>query len=248
LLDFMNDVVSAKFKADTGYTFVGTSGDSGDLANEIKGKTVQGDIYISANPSKDTGLEGTANGNWVTWYATFATSPLVLGYNPNSKFAQDIKTEPWYQAVSQPGFLLGRTDPTTDPKGVLAQTALEQAATADNLPGLKTLATEASDVFPENTLVGRLQAGQLDAGFFYGVEAASAKIVTVPIDGSALEAKYTITILTGAPHSAAATAFVAWLLGPQGAAALQSEGMTLNSPAPVSGTAPASLQGVLSGQ
>ena len=107
------------FHAATGYTFNGTSGDSGSLANEIKGKTVVGDVFISANPSKNTGLEGASNGNWVSWYALFATSPLVLGYNPNSKFAQDLKTEPWYEVLAKPGILVGRTDPATDPKGVL---------------------------------------------------------------------------------------------------------------------------------
>ena len=46
------------------------------------------ETYLSAPiPSKNTGLEGAANGNWVSWYALFATSPLVLGYNPKSKFA-----------------------------------------------------------------------------------------------------------------------------------------------------------------
>ena len=33
-----------------------------------------------------TTLEGTANGDWVSWYAAFATSPLVLGYYPKSNF------------------------------------------------------------------------------------------------------------------------------------------------------------------
>jgi molybdate/tungstate transport system substrate-binding protein len=248
LVDTMNNVVGPAFHTATGYTFTGYSGDSGALANSVKGKTQTGDVYISANPSKDVGLEGAANGNWVSWYATFATSPLVLGYNPNSRFAQDLKTEPWYDVVSQPGFLLGRTDPTTDPKGVLAVTALNNAATQYNLPALKSLATSSSDVFAENTLVGRLQAGQLDAGFFYGVEAAAANIRTVPIPGPTLEAVYTITVLNNAQHLAGANAFVNFLLGPQGAAALQKEGLVVESPVKVSGTAPTALQGVLSGQ
>ena len=157
---------------------------------------------------------------WVSWYATFATSPLLIGYNPQSKFAQDLKTEPWYQVIIKPGFLLGRTDPATDPKGALAVQALNQAATMYNEPALKAVATSTSNVFAENTLVGRLQAGQLDAGFFYGVEAAAANIVTVPIPTPALHATYTITVLNNAPHLAAAEAFVSFLLGPSGAALL----------------------------
>jgi molybdate/tungstate transport system substrate-binding protein len=248
LVDLMNNTIGPGFHAATGYTFVGTSGDSGTLANEIKAKTIVGDVFISANPSKNTGLEGTANGDLVSWYALFATSPLVLGYNPNSKFAQDLKTMPWYEVLAQPGILVGRTDPATDPKGALTVTALEDAAKTYDQPALSKLATDASTVFPENTLVGRLQAGQLDVGFFYGVEAAAANIATVPLTGvPTQEAKYTITLLNNAPHMAGANAFVEYLLGPEGSAALTKAGMTLVTPSTVTGTPPASLQGVLSG-
>ena len=248
LVDLMTKDVGPAFNTATGYTFTGYSGDSGSLANEIKGKTQQGDVYISANPSKDVGLEGASNGNWVSWYAKFATSPLVIGYNPNSRFAHDLQTEPWYDVVTQPGFLLGRTAPATDPKGVLAVSALDDAATAHNLPALRQLGTESSNVFPENTLVGRLQAGQLDAGFFYGVEAAASNIKTVSIPGPVLEAVYTITVINNAPHSAGAAAFVAYLLGPAGAALLRAQGLALTTPPIVSGTVPTNLQAVLSGQ
>jgi molybdate/tungstate transport system substrate-binding protein len=94
LVDLMTNIIGPGFHSATGYTFNGTSGDSGSLANEIKAKTVVADVFISANPSKNAGLEGASNGDLVSWYALFATSPLVLGYNPNSKFAQDLKTMP----------------------------------------------------------------------------------------------------------------------------------------------------------
>jgi len=247
LVDLMTKDIGPAFNSATGYSFTGFSGDSGSLATEIKGKVQVGDVYISANPSKDLLLEGPSNGNWVSWYATFATSPLVLGYNPHSKFAHDLLTEPWYKVVTQPGFLLGRTDPATDPKGVLAVDALDQAATADGEPALRQLATTTSNVYPENTLVGRLQAGQLDAGFFYGVEAAAADITTVPIPGPTLEAVYTITVLNNAPHQAAADAFITYLLGPGGAAALRAQGLQLKTPPAVSGTVPPNLQSALAG-
>ena len=184
LQDLMQDQVAPAFQKATGYTLVNTSMGSSALASSISGGTLQGDVFISASPSVNATLEGTADGNWVSWYDQFASSPLVLGYNPQSKFAQDLKTKPWYEVVSQPGFLLGRTDPTTDPKGTLAVQALDQAAKEHDVPALKTLTTDADNVFPETSLVGELQAGQLDAGFFYGVEAAAADIKTVPLTGT----------------------------------------------------------------
>lgn len=245
LLTVMEHHIGPGFDAATGYTFSGVSGESGALANEIKGRTQQADVFISASPSKDQLLEGPANGNWVSWYATFAGSNLVLGYNPHSRFASQLLSRPWYQVVTQPGFLLGRTDPTTDPKGKLTVTALDRAASSLGA-ATGALAASSSNVFPENTLVGRLQSGQLDAGFLYSVEAASAGIPTVPLTGiGALAAKYTVTVLDRAPHRAAAYAFVRYLLGPQGAAALAREGLAVSRSAAVTGTAPQSLQAVL---
>jgi molybdate/tungstate transport system substrate-binding protein len=247
LVPVMTKTIGPAFQSATGYTFDGVSGDSGALANQIKGKVQQGDVFISANPSKDQLLEGPANGNWVSWYANFATSNLVLGYNPHSRFAAQLASQPWYQVITQPGFLLGRTDPATDPKGALAVTALDDAVTADGA-ATRVIATSTANVFPENTLVGRLQAGQLDAGFFYTVEAASAGIQTVPLTGiPSLQAKYTVTVLEQTPHPAGAAAFVEYLLGPQGRAALTQDGIARTAPVTVSGTPPANLQAVLSG-
>ena len=237
LQDLMQQQISPAFSKATGYTLNNTSMGSDALASGIKGGTLQGDVFISASPAVNATLEGSANGDWVSWFSEFATSPLVLGYNPSSAFAHELRTEPWYDVISKPGFLLGRTDPATDPKGVLAVTALDQAAKEHHLSALTNLATTTSDVFPEETLVGQLQAGQLDAGFFYGVEAAAADIRTVPLTGTHLAGAYTITILNKAPHLAAARAFLAYLLGAAGQRILKENGIALVTPTKVSGQA-----------
>ena len=235
LEDLMQQVVGPAFTKATGYSVNGFSGGSDALASEIRGKTEVGDVFISASPTVNNTLEGSANGSWVSWYAGFAASPLVLGYNPSSKFAAALKSKPWYEVVGQPGFLLGRTDPTTDPKGVLAVEALDEAARAHHLSGLASVATSSANVFPETSLVGELQAGQLDAGFFYGVEASAAHLKTVPLAGVHLSAHYTITVLNGAPHAAAARAFVAFLLGRSGQAILKRNGLVPTVPPTLSG-------------
>ncbi|MCU4184467.1 extracellular solute-binding protein [Acidiferrimicrobium sp. IK] len=247
LVSAMTKQIGPAFDAATGYTFTGFSGDSSSLAASIRGKIRQGDVFISASPTVNTTLEGAANGDWVSWYASFASTPLVLGYNPKSKFASDVKSKPWYQVLTEPGILVGRTDPSTDPKGKLTATALETAAVGHAAPGLKSIAASTSDVYPEDTLVGRLQSGQLDVGFFYAAEAKAAGIPTVPLTGETLSAAYTITVLNHAADEKAAEAFVAYLLGAGGASMLNSDGFTLRAPPPVSGTGvPAGLRGVLS--
>ena len=244
----MQQQVGPAFQRATGYTLNDTSMGSDAIANGIKGGTLQGDVFISASPTVNKTLEGSAGGNWVSWYASFGSSPLVLGYNPSSKFAAVLRTKPWYDVIDQPGFLIGRTDPVTDPKGVLAVTALDHAAETHDIPALKTIATSMSNVYPETSLVGQLEAGQLDAGFFYGVEAAAADIKTIPLSGTNLAGVYTLTVLNRAPHAAAARAFVGFLLSKAGQRILKNNGIVSIAPPKVSGrsTVPSDLKELLS--
>jgi len=233
LLDLMQQQIDPAFHKATGYTVNGYSNGSSALATEIQGGTQVGDVFISASPSVNDSLEGSANGNWVSSYQEFGSSPLVLGFNPKSKFAQDLLTKPWYNVVDMPNFLLGRTDPATDPKGVLAVDALTGVALSYGLGKLDGLATSKSNIFEETALVGELQAGQLDAGFFYRVEAAAARIKIVPLVGTKLAGDYTVAILRRAPHEAAAKAFVKFLLCAQGQKILKKNGVTPIVPAKV---------------
>jgi molybdate/tungstate transport system substrate-binding protein len=250
LVDLMEKQVGPGFEKATGYAFSGFSGGSTALAAQIKGGVRAADVFVSASPAADTSLMGQQNGGKVAWYATFASSPLVIGYNPRSRFAADLTGKTWYSVVTEPGFLLGTTDPATDPKGKLAARALTATASSRQLPALAALATDTRIVFPEETLVSRLQAGQLDAGFFYTSEAKAAGIPTVPVTGQDLKATYTVTVVQGAAHEKAAEAFVSYLLGPQGLAALRRDAFTLTTPPAVTGSGvPAALSGtVLAGK
>lgn len=248
LVSLVQNQIAPGFNSATGDSVTGFSGGSTALATQIKGKVHSADVFLSASPKVNSSLQGSANGGWVSWYGTFATSRLVLGYNPKSRFAADLKAKPWYQVIAESGLRLGSTDPATDPKGKLAQQALDDAASKHHLPALARLATDTSTVYPEETLVGRLQAGQLDAGFFYASEAAAAKIPTVPLSGEDLKATYTVTVLNRAPHEHAAESFVSYLLGPKGRAVLEHDGFTLVSPPRVTGSGvPAGLRTVLPG-
>lgn len=231
LLDLMQQQLAPAFHKTTGYTVSGFSGGSTALANEIKGGIEVGDVFISASPAVNTTLQGAANGKWLSSYETFGKSQLVLGYNPQSKFAKVLRKDSWFNVVDHAGFLLGRTDPTIDPKGVLAVNALTGVATSYQLPALAALATSTSNIFTETSLVGELQAGQLDAGFFYAVEASAANIKTIPLTSTNLAARYTVAILNNAPHAVAARAFVKFLLGASGERILRANGITPIGPA-----------------
>jgi molybdate/tungstate transport system substrate-binding protein len=230
LANIMERDIGPAFSRAEGYGYQGFAAGSTELAAQIKSRVRRGDVFISSSPDADRLLEGPANGNHVHWYATFATAPLVIGYNPNSRFAAQFRSEPWYRVVIQRGIRVGRTDPRLDPKGKLTVRALERAAAALHEPALKA-ALERFPVFPEEDLVGRLEAGQLDAGFFYSVEAAAQHIPTISLAPVSAAATYTVTILNGAPDPRGARAFIAFFLGARGRAILAAQGAKLRDPA-----------------
>lgn len=235
LVNLMEQGAGPGFDQTTGYRFQGFAGGSTALANGIKAGVRRADVFISASPGVNAGLTGPANGNWVDWYATFAAAPLVIGYNSKSRFAQALQTQPWYQVMERPGFRLGRTDPTLDPKGELTVRLVTAAARYYHQSNLEHALLGSDDnpaqVFPEEDLVGRLQAGQLDAGFFYSNEAVEAGIPYItPPSALDLSAEYTVTVVNRAHNEPGAVAFVRYLLGPSGRALLRQHGLTVAKP------------------
>jgi molybdate/tungstate transport system substrate-binding protein len=225
LQDLMERDLGPAFQRADGYGFDGFGGGSSELAAQIKGKVRQADVFISAAGSADAALAGPVNGNWVSWYSTFMGSPLVLAYNPASRFGAELRRGvPWYRVVTQPGIRVGRTDPKLDPKGVLTLEAVDNAARKLHYPALAA-ALSSFEVFPETSLVGRLQSGELDAGFFYAVEAKTARLSTVSLTPVAKHAAYTVTVLERASDPAGAAALVRYLLGVQRARTLSENGL-----------------------
>ena len=247
LVNLITKQVGPAFQTASGYSVTGAGAGSTALVTDIKGKVYKGDVFISASPKATATLMGAANGSWVSYYISFASSNVVLGYNANSKFAATIKSEPWYKAITTPGLKLGFTDPATDPKGKLVAEALTDTAKSQNLPALTAIENDKGDVFPEETLVARLQSGQLDAGFFYTAEAVPVNIPTVPLTGTTdLKATYTISTLAGAPNEAGAEAFVAYMLSPAVQTVLKGDGFDLISPVKVTGTGvPSTVQSAI---
>ena len=237
LENVMNNSIIPAFQRATGYQLNGYPAGSKELAQEIKGGVRPADVFISASAKVNKLLMGARNGNWVSWYVPFATTSLVLGYNPNSSFAQQLRSKPWYEVVDQAGFRLGFTDPALDPKGVLAVAAMKEAASRYDQPALNQVATDQSDLFPEEDLVGRLQSGQLDAGFFYTVEASAAKIKTVSLGPVKETAGYTVTVVNRANDETGGEQFIRFLLGPHGRSLLKAVGLTIDKAFKTAGSA-----------
>ena len=235
LVNLMEHGIGPAFDTATGDAFRGFGGGSNGLANQIKGKLRRADVFISANPTVNDTLTGAANGDWVSWYVTFAQSPLVIGYSPSSRFAAELKAKPWYEVLREPGIKIGRTDAKLDPKGALTVQLLAKAEQAYHQPGLAQAVLGGADnpeqVRPEENLVGRLQSGQIDVGFFYSTETADLNIASIPLPPEvALGAVYTVTVLRNAADPAAATRFVDFLLSARGQAVMREHGLDTVTP------------------
>jgi molybdate/tungstate transport system substrate-binding protein len=176
------------FSRATGYKYVGEAKGSLLSANLIKEQLRTPDVFISADPKVNLLLMGPANGNLVRWYATIFGNELVLGYHPHSRFADqlrqlgpnDIRA---YVILQQKGFRLGRGDPELEPKGYRTLFLFDLAEKYYRQPGLAMKILHDPDhptlIFPEEQLVARLEAGQLDAGIFYRNEIAEHNLPSI---------------------------------------------------------------------
>ena len=236
LVRLIEQNLAPAFDSQSGERLVGYSGGSTELGHQIEANIRPVDVFVSASAAADRTLMADKKGPRCTWYVSFAQSPLVLAYNPHSRFAAQLRTRPWYRVIRQAGFLLGRTDPALDPKGRLTAEVVRRTAAATGDSALDQLLSNERGVYPENGLLGRLEAGQLDAGFFYEQEAKAAGLPTVTLTPMTLSATYTATIVTGARHRRAAVAFIEFLLGATGSRLLHDHGFVVLRPARFQGT------------
>jgi molybdate/tungstate transport system substrate-binding protein len=176
------------------------------------------------------------NGDRVKWYVTFAESPLVLGISPSSRFAGEAKGKPWNEVLMLPGVKIGRTDPAKDPKGSLTVELLKKACPRPKLPEMTSPSSPRACSIVHlfcrrNSLVKKIQSGDLDVGFFYSVETTDAGLTAIYLPpGITPKAIYTLTIPQNAPNSNGAEQFVSFLLGSKGSALLKEHGLSLTHP------------------
>jgi molybdate/tungstate transport system substrate-binding protein len=183
LTRFFEKKLGPAFEAATGFTFQGEGKGSVAIANLIKGKVKTPDIFISADPTVDASLQGESNGNYVSWWAPFARTEMVIAWSPKSRFRQDFEAaqngkRAWESVLKQSGVRLGRTDPELDPKGyrALFLFQLDEERTGERGEAQRILGPpdNPAQIFPEEQLVARMQIGELDAGILYLIEALEA--------------------------------------------------------------------------
>jgi molybdate/tungstate transport system substrate-binding protein len=179
-LTYLNEkVVGPAFTKATGYGYTGRGAGSLALSQEIRAGEITPSVFESIGGAPIEALEP----RFTSWYIQFAASPIVVAYNPGSRYAGELRaiadgTRPLadlFRLMASPGFRLGRTDPNLDPQGQAFVEMLMLAQRQYHLPAgivsriLRGAAgsPDSPTIFDETALEPRLQAGQLDAASAY---------------------------------------------------------------------------------
>ena len=179
-LAFLNEkIVGPAFTKATGLKYSGRAGPSNGLESEIAAGQITPDVFESVGGDNIAPLFP----KFTTWYVEFATTSIVLAYNPKSKYASQFEAigagkkpiTDLFPILEKPGFKLGRTDPNLDPQGRAFIYMLELAQMVYHLPastvtkiiGSAPGSANSKEIFDEAALEPRLEAGQLDASSAY---------------------------------------------------------------------------------
>jgi molybdate/tungstate transport system substrate-binding protein len=185
-----------KFEAATGDSFQGRAAGSGTLASEILANEINPGVFMSVGKKNIKRLWP----NRSKFVIQLATDPLVVAYDPHSKFAPQFNAIADHKAsiaslftlLSSPGIRVGRTDPNADPQGVYFILMMELAQSTLHLsfdPATTVLGVSKSTPFglpaqmvDEDSLITDLQAGEFDATSAYLTQAIQYHLhyITLP--------------------------------------------------------------------
>jgi len=179
-LQFLNEkVFGPAFHTAKGYGYSGRAGESGTLQSEISAKEISPNVFQAVGGDNIQPLFPS----FTKWYVQYAGTQIAVAYNPSSKYGPQFAaiasgTKPvcdLFPIMEKKGFLLGRTDPNTDPQGRSFIYMIELAQNYCHLPadtvtkilGSPLNSASSPQVFAETSLLAHLQAGQLDASSAY---------------------------------------------------------------------------------
>jgi molybdate/tungstate transport system substrate-binding protein len=209
-LTYLNTkIFGPAFTRATGYSYQGIGAGSDALSQEIAAGSIHPNIFQSVGKDPIEALMPKFTG----WYVRYAATSIVLAYNPSSKYASQLAAigagqkpiADLFTLLRQPGFKLGRTDPSLDPQGRSFILMLELAAMQYHFPladvnkilgvpaGAASLGTaHSSQIFEETALDARLQAGQLDAASAYLSQAIQLHLHYIALPASINLGDYTM--------------------------------------------------------
>ena len=144
------------------------AGGSTKMARMISEVGKPADIMASADFKV---IDNTLMPKFADWNVRFASNQLVLCYTENSKDADKINADNWYEILATPGVIWGHSDPNLDPCGYRSLMVLQLAEKYYHQTGLyeKLLANRPEkNVRPKSVeLVSLLKTGNMDYAWEY---------------------------------------------------------------------------------
>ena len=85
------------------------------------------DVLASADYSLIPSMMMTEDSDYADWYIIFAVNRMTLAYSDNSKYADEINAENWYEIVRRSDVKWGFSDPNLDPCGYRSPMVIQLA-------------------------------------------------------------------------------------------------------------------------
>ncbi len=169
------------FQTQSGDQFRGIGRGAFGLAHLIAAKTLQVDAFISITRGP---IEILQTAGLVSHAVPVASTAMVLAWSPHSRFHKDFEAADagahWFDILEKPGLRFGRTDPRTDPQGRNVLFAFDLAQRYYHKPDLirRVLGTPVNpaQIFPEPSLLSRIDSGAVDATIGYESAVKSLKL------------------------------------------------------------------------
>jgi molybdate/tungstate transport system substrate-binding protein len=145
-----------------------TPGGSRTIARKVTEFGDSVDILCSADY---TVIDTLVMPKFANWNALFAENSMVIMYSKESKYADEITSENWYDVLTQEGVNYGHSDPNADPCGYRSVLLWQLA---ENHYGVEGLNAKLLENCPEKNvraksveLIAMLETGALDYAFEY---------------------------------------------------------------------------------
>ena len=145
-----------------------TPGGSSELARKITEFQDTVDVFASADYNV---IDSLLIPDYADWNALFAENSMVIMYSNDSKYAEEITSDNWYEILQRDGVNFGHSDPQLDPCGYRSVLLFQLAEKYYGVEGLNDAilsVRQDKNIRPKSVeLIALLESGALDYAFEY---------------------------------------------------------------------------------
>jgi molybdate/tungstate transport system substrate-binding protein len=149
-------------------TFETEAAGSRTTARKVSELGREADLVMSADY---TVIDNLLIPNFTDWNVRFARNTMVVAYTGQSRYADEINADNWYDVLTREGVVYGHSEPDADPCGYRTLMVWQLAEKYYDQPGLYEKLDE--NCPPENIrpksveLIALLESGDMDYAFEY---------------------------------------------------------------------------------